>query len=137
LWLSWFRFPVNAVVASRLVAAFPNFESYQAIRGGRIGILEVVKFPAGKEFSREFRKFPAISAPSGVNPRSNFSASQANSLLGRSREFFSPEQRILPSQQGLAGADRFHVIDLRGERRPRSFRRTQAALRHIGFIIYR
>jgi hypothetical protein len=41
----------------------------------------LTEFPAGRENNREFAKFPAISAISELNSRSNSSALHANSRL--------------------------------------------------------
>src|ERR1700730_174636 len=49
--------PVNCFVTLKLVAAFPNVESDQAIRGGRVGTLGGSGFPESRENSREFVNF--------------------------------------------------------------------------------
>jgi hypothetical protein len=59
--------------------ALPEFEAWQAIRAGRIGIRGV---PAGRDFGREIFGRDAVSSDSGVKSSRISNALHLNSVRG-------------------------------------------------------
>src|ERR1700730_776168 len=93
--------PVNCFVTLKLVAAFANVESDQAIRGDRIGILEIPdSLRAGKTAGnvQDFRLSGRSFMP---NSAAILSFCMQIPCSNRNREFSWREQGMNPSEQGI------------------------------------
>jgi hypothetical protein len=69
------------------------------------------KFPASREFCREFRRFEAISAIRSTRSRSDFNALQSKFPTRVSREFSWPSRESKLSQQGKSWAAPYTLQD--------------------------